>query len=150
MSRIQNDEVQIHRTRARQTPRTGSDAFREALADGAGQLLAGVEQVAGLVPGGSALSAAIRSSRQGSSGAGGGGSISLASTAGGGTAPEGPGSGGAAPSDPASMLQSDMSRAEDLLLVQQQMAAHSQHFQTLSNILKAKHDTAKAVIGNIR
>ncbi len=151
MTRI-SDELTTRTTQPRQTPRTGSDAFRDALASGASQLLAGVEQVAGLVPGGQALTAAIRG---GSSGSGSGvGSASLASTSAGGTSPEGPGGGlnGPGTGGPSSsdMLAAHTSSSMELLVLQQEIAMEQRSFQTVSNVMKARHDTAKAVIGNVR
>jgi hypothetical protein len=38
----------------------------------------------------------------------------------------------------------------ELLALQQRMQDENQRFSTLSNVLKAEHETAKTAIGNIR
>jgi hypothetical protein len=39
---------------------------------------------------------------------------------------------------------------QEYLALQQQMQADNQQFQALSNLMKAKHDTARAAISNMR
>ena len=130
-----------HRALPRHEP--PSRRFAETLGEGAHALLAGVEQAAGFLPGGNAVAAAIRSgSSQG--GAGGPGAGAAAGTSGAPTA--GSPQGGSLQG----MLDSSASSAEELLALQHQMAMEQRMFQTTSNVLKARHDTSKAVIQNVR
>ncbi len=126
-------------TEPRVTPEPPSRRFAETLGEGAHALLSGVEQAAGLLPGGTAVAAAIRSA--GDSGASAG---APAGTTGG--APSSTGDGGSLQG----MLDSSASSAEQLLALQHQMAMEQRMFQTTSNVLKARHDTSKAVIQNVR
>ena len=98
-------------------------------------LLDGVEQAAGLVPGGGAVAAALRAGQR-AQGAG------TASISGGGTTQT--------TSDPESVLAGSQAQAMELLEMQQQISMEQRQFQTVSNVMKARHDTAKAVIQNVR
>lgn len=98
-------------------------------------VLDGVEQAAGLVPGGGAVAAAIRAGQRAH--AGGNASISGAS-------------GTPTASNPESVLAGSQAQAMDLLEMQQQISMEQRQFQTVSNVMKARHDTAKAVIQNVR
>jgi hypothetical protein len=49
----------------------------------------------------------------------------------------------------AMMQQSQLSNGQ-LLALQQQIQQESQQFTTVSNVMRAKHDTAKAAVSNIR
>ncbi|MEM9068432.1 MAG: hypothetical protein AAGE52_07990 [Myxococcota bacterium] len=131
------DQISVQTTQSRITPAPASDRFREALAQGANGLLAGVEQAAGLVPGGSAVTAAVR----GAAGGAGGGGASPAAT------------GSSAPAQGGGMeaaLRDNASQTLQLLELQQQMAMEQRQFTTVSNVMKARHDTAKSVINNVR
>jgi len=125
-------------TEPRVTPEPPSRRFAETLGEGAHALLAGVEQAAGLLPGGNAVAAAIRSG--GDSG----------TTAGAAPGTTGASSGSAGGGSLQGMLDSSASSAEELLALQHQMAMEQRMFQTTSNVLKARHDTSKAVIQNVR
>jgi hypothetical protein len=121
--------VRVEASGARATaPGTGR-RFEDALTVGAGVLLDGVEVVSSAVPGGAVASAAVRSAR----------------TAAG--DPTAAGAAGAVGTDVhASMMQDNMAFLE----LQQQMQSENQRFTTLSNVLKARHETAKNSINNIR
>jgi hypothetical protein len=123
-------DVRLDETLGRATPPPAERAFREALADGAGALLAGVERAAGAVPGGSVVSA-VSSALSGASGGSGGSG--------------GTGSGGVD-----DVLSRSALQQMELLALQQRMQDENQRFSTLSNVLKAEHETAKTAIGNIR
>lgn len=127
-------DVRVAESVGRATPEPAERAFREALRDGAGVLLDGVERAAGSLPGGAVVSAAT--SALTSAGGGGGGSLG------------GLGSSGGSSMDDA-LSRSAMQQME-LLELQQRMQDENQRFTTLSNVLKAEHETAKTAIGNIR
>ena len=133
------DHVQIRNTQARVTPRPAGERFRDALGQGASELLTGVEQLAGLAPGGSAVTAAVR------------GAASAGSTGGsqGAQSAEGPG-GDTASSPMSSALMDSTSQSMQLLELQQQISMEQRQFTTVSNVMKARHDTAKSVINNVR
>jgi hypothetical protein len=136
----QQANLTLRDTEPRVTPAPPSRQFSETLGEGAHALLAGVEQAAGLLPGGNAVAAAIRSgSAQSGSASGpapGTTGAPAAGTNGGGSLQ--------------GMLDSSASSAEELLALQHQMAMEQRMFQTTSNVLKARHDTSKAVIQNVR
>ncbi len=129
-----HDDINIRATLPRTTPAPASDRFREALADSAAGLLSGVESVSGFLPGGSALTAAVRGG----------------ASAGGGASPEATGSSAPAEASMSSALRDNASQTLQLLELQQQMAMEQRQFTTVSNVMKARHDTAKSVINNVR
>ncbi len=126
-------DVRVSETAPRTTPAPTERMFREALRDGAGVLLDGVEHAAGSLPGGAAVTAATGA---------------LTSAAGGGSGARSGTSGLGSSMDDA-LTRSSMQQME-LLELQQRMQDENQRFTTLSNVLKAEHETAKTAIGNIR
>ncbi len=126
--------VRVTESLGRATPEPAERAFREALRGGAGVLLEGVERAAGALPGGAVLSAATSAL----TGAGGGGGSA------GGTL------GGASGGTMDDALTRSANQQMELLELQQRMQDENQRFTTLSNVLKAEHETAKTAIGNIR
>lgn len=123
-------------TRPRQTERP-AQPFRDVLAGGVSLLLSGAE-VATHVVAGPVLAAAVHDARAGSmSGLTGSGSTG--------------GSGGSGNSgDLQSLLQDGQASNMQLLALQQQIQNESQQFSTVSNVMRAKYDTAKAAVSNIR
>ncbi|GAB4211306.1 MAG: hypothetical protein OHK0013_32890 [Sandaracinaceae bacterium] len=108
-------------------------AFRAALADGASVLLGGVESAARSLPGGEVLAAAVH------------GSVRAAASSSGRTpisAQVGPEAGLVGLADGLDQLE--------LIALQQRIQEENRRFSTLSNVLKARHETAKTAIGNIR
>lgn len=122
----------VRESGARQTPPTAGQQFRAALEGAAGGLLAGVEQAAAFVPGGTLVTAATRpeGARLAESPA-----VEL-------------GSGASIESALGVGLGGDQTMA--LLGLQQRMSMEQRQYMALSNALKAKHDTAKNVLGNVR
>jgi len=94
----------------------------------------------------------------GSSVSGGSSGVSSATPSGGGAASSGPSAGGAgdplgAPTGSASLddaLAKSQAMNIQMLELQEQMAAENRQYTTISNVLKARHDTVKNAIGNIR
>lgn len=129
-------DLRVTESVARTTPAPTERVFREALRDGAGVLLDGVERAAGSLPGGAVVTAAT--SALTSSGGGSSGLSGLGTS----------GTSGASSMDDA-LTRSSMQQME-LLELQQRMQDENQRFTTLSNVLKAEHETAKTAIGNIR
>lgn len=140
--------VQSRVTTPRTTEAPAADRFREALGRSAGQLVAGVEQVASFVPGGPVVTAAIRGAAGGSGvGSSSQGLSSSPETSGGATA----GASGTGPDGSAVGSLADQSnQAMQLLELQHALAMEQQRVQTISNVMKARHDSNKAVIGNLR
>ena len=140
-----SSHVEVRQTEPRATPPPATRRFRDALGSSAGALLGGVEAAASLVPGASAVTAAVRG---GSAGVGG------ASGAGGGQRPEGPGAPGGDGSAEGSSVEDALRASQDqnlyYLQLQEQMSAENRRYTALSNVLKARHETAKNAIGNIR
>lgn len=108
-------------------------SFRVALGDGARVLLGGVEAAARALPGGEIVAAAVH-----------GGARAAAS--GGAVVTAGPG-GSASGLDP---LAGSSNEAMQLIALQQQIQDENRRFTTLSNVMKARHETAKNAIGNLR
>lgn len=139
--------IEIEPVRVRQTE-PPSRPFRAVLAGGVNVLLSGAE-VATSVVGGPVLAAAVHGARadamRGLTGA----------------PPPAPGAPAMALSDGAPAAGGDMAGVAalqrdgqaanlQLLALQEQVQEESQRFSTLSNVLRAQHDTAKAAIANIR
>ncbi|NOY92408.1 MAG: hypothetical protein GXP55_14535 [Deltaproteobacteria bacterium] len=130
--------IELESTQPRVTSRPASTRFRDSLENGANVVLSGVESAAGFIPGGSSVSAAIRSARQ--------------STGGGGEA-EAPGSAAAGLSQSGSGLDLTSQVRNDtmeLLQLQQNIAMEQRRYMITSNVMKARHDTAKQVVNNVR
>jgi hypothetical protein len=165
-----DSRLEIDATRARQTEKPTAP-FRDVLTGGVSLLMSGAE-VATHVVAGPVMAAAVHDARVGALSAmsSGGGPIGVASGVGGtggspasaiGAATAGLGAGpmaamsasGQPGSDMANvqaMMQDGQSSNMQLLAVQQQIQDESQRFSTVSNVMRAKFDTAKAAVSNIR
>ena len=165
-------DVVVEATRPRQTERPSSP-FRDVLASGTAILVRGAE-VATSVAAGPVMAAAVRETGMAAAGAlaGSAGSrtpgtmatAGVATSAGAAAAAGGAGSG--ASGVPASLVapgsdQSDMATMQamqresqvfnmQLLELQEDVQQENRRFSTVSNVLRAKHDTAKAAVSNIR
>lgn len=120
----------------RLTPTPAGRRFREALGDGGALLLGGVESAARTLPGGELVAGAIA------------GTADLVGAASGDPSVGSSGAGASSLSAAGGLSSSDDAMA--LILLQQQMQDENRRFTTLSNVLKARHETAKTAIGNIR
>jgi hypothetical protein len=145
--------LEIDTTRGRQTERP-SAPFRSVLAGGVSVLMTGAE-VATHVVGGPVLAAAVHDARIGATnaiaGAGpaGAGGPTPAASAGMAGATAATGGNAETASMEAMMQQGQMSNLQ-LLALQEQVQQENQQFTTVSNVMRAKHDTAKAAVSNIR
>jgi hypothetical protein len=164
--------VVIEQTRARQTE-PPSKPFREILAGGVSVLMGGA-QVATSVLAGPVLAAAVKDARVQATGAIAGAPAPGATVAGalpsavaGGVGLPGAGTGavgttpggaavGTAVADGSDMATMQAMQRESqafnmqLLALQEDVQQENRRFTTLSNVLRAKHDTAKAAVSNIR
>jgi len=137
-------------TRIRQTLRP-RNRFTEVLRSGADVLLAGAGAASGLV-GGPLLSAAVGAARAGlgrlggSATSGSSSGLGLTGTAGSGTT----GSGGSEIDAMRQLQQEGQQASLQYLRLQQEMQQSNQRFSLASGVLKAKHDTARAVLNNLR
>jgi hypothetical protein len=122
-------------TRPRQTQPPPAP-FREVLAGGVSLLLSGAE-VATHVVAGPVMAAAIHGARLEATSAVAGGGI-------------GNSTGSPDVSGVQSLLQDGQAANMQLLSLQQQIQNESQQFSTLSNVMRARYDTAKAAVSNIR
>jgi hypothetical protein len=163
-------------TSARPTPSSGV-AFRDVVGRGAQVLAAEAQGAITRLPGGPLLAAAVRPSAGSVSGAvvpssvssglvgggsaGSGGPPSVGGGAGGGgsslaaTPAEGPGAAGSTlPGAPSTSVESQLAASQDMnlyyLQLQEAMSAENRSYSACSNVLKARHDTVKNAIGNIR
>lgn len=132
----------VRPTSQRETPPAPSRRFAEALRESARLLASGVTGAAGALPGAPIISAAVR-------GASSSGVVNDASSA------EAPGSNTApgseaGQSDMERILQESQSFNMYYLEIQEGMSRENRRFSALSNVMKARHETAKSAIGNIR
>jgi hypothetical protein len=149
--------VKIDATRARQTEAPPSP-FRDVLAGGVSVLMGGAA-VATNVLGAPVLAAAVQTARAGATTA-----ILGTGSLPGRAVPAGPASALAGAAVPAGVSAGDgsdlatmqaMQRESQafnlqLLNLQEEVQQENRRFSTLSNVLRAKHDTAKAAVSNIR
>ena len=155
-----DSRLEIAATRARQTERPPAP-FRDVLAGGVSLLMSGAE-VATHVVAGPVMAAAVHDARIGAVGTISGSPGSFG-TPGVGTAFEAAGSGVAGlppagvgagasgtPTSVQSLMQDGQSSNMQMLALQQQIQDESQRFTTVSNVMRAKYDTAKAAVSNIR
>ncbi|MCC6746414.1 MAG: hypothetical protein IT371_02075 [Deltaproteobacteria bacterium] len=123
-------QIDIETIRPRETP-PPSTGFKDVLRQGAQVLLSGAQVATGMI-GLPALSAAISNARPGSDVSG-----PVASS-----------------SDPADPLRAASSQkyGEDLKLLelQDQIQRQNRQISLVSNVMKARHETSKSAIGNIR
>jgi len=130
-------QIAVAESRDRQTPKAQTP-FRDVLAGGVNVLVAGAQTTAALI-GGPVLAAAVRQT--------------LPTSVGG--APLAAG-GAAAANDRNDMADMHAMQRESqafnmqLLELQEEVQQENRRFTTLSNVLRAKHDTAKSAVGNIR
>ncbi len=129
-----DSRLEIAATRARQTEKPPAP-FRDVLAGGVSLLMSGAE-VATHVVAGPVMAAAVHDARIGVVGSISG---SLGS----------PGASGV-PTSVQSLMQDGQSSNMQMLALQQQIQEESQRFTTVSNVMRAKYDTAKAAVSNIR
>jgi hypothetical protein len=131
--------------------------FKAMMSAGAGAILSGAEQAVTRLPGGPILAAALRPGPadvgppvpvSGATGQ------SLAPEGAAGTAGGGGVGGGAAGSGESGNLEAALSQSANQNLyfieVQERISAESRNYSAISNVLKARHDTVKNAIGNIR
>lgn len=154
-------DLKVAQTRARQTDAPRSP-FRDVLAGGVSVLMGGAA-VATNVLGAPVLAAAVQTARSGATNAILGGPMPGRP----GAVPAGPatalagGAGGVAPASVAVGDGSDLATMQamqresqafnlQLLNLQEEVQQENRRFSTLSNVLRAKHDTAKAAVSNIR
>lgn len=125
--------------------------FKAMMNAGASAILSGAEQAVTRLPGGPILAAALRSPA--TPGAGSGATPTGTSTAAGAGAGAA-GLGAAEPGGTTSSLEAALSdgASQNLFFIQLQerINAESRDYSAWSNILKARHDTVKNAIGNLR
>jgi hypothetical protein len=156
--RIQSDpgQLAVEATRGRQTAAPNSP-FRDVLAGSASVLLSGAA-VATSVLGGPVLAAAVRGAAAGvapgsATGVRGGAVAGVspdATAAALGGAAAGELGGNSEMATMHAMQRESQTFNLQLLALQEEVQQENRHFTTVSNVMRAKHDTAKAAVGNIR
>jgi hypothetical protein len=135
--------------------------FQQVMYAGSAAIVNGAEAAVAHLPGGGILAAAMRPGV--SSGVG---SLSMPASASLNNRPEGPtgtagassglatttGTGTSGTGDPSieQVMSQDADQNMYYLKLQEQMSAESRSYSAISNVLKARHDTMKNAIGNIR
>ena len=156
-----SDAGRVSTSAGRTTPK--GPGFGAVLAS-ARPILKGAEAVASVLPGGPLVAAAVKAPVA-MSGAGYGAGSPYAAPTGSPITPRGSAAGGApmpggAP-DPTGGAPGDHPNVENVLAdsqafnlyylqLQEQISAENRSYTTMSNVLKARHDTVKNAIGNIR
>jgi hypothetical protein len=150
-SRIDQSQttVQVDTTRTRQTAAPATP-FKDVLAGGANALLTGAE-VAGGAMGGPVVAAAIRQARSSvaESNSGGGGGGGLPSVPGADAVAGATSQGGEIEAMHALNRESQQFNMQ-MLSLQEEVQTENRRFTTLSNVVRARHDTAKAAVANVR
>lgn len=138
------ESIVVEPTAARQTPPDARAGFGQVMKKSAMVLLGAASGVASVLPAGGILTAAIS-----------GGAQSAAST----SLPGGGPSAGALPGaytgssqvDQMKMLQQQgIDSSMEVLKLQQAISQENRVFSTVSNVMKARHETARTAINNIR
>lgn len=133
--------------------------FRAMMSAGASAIVKGAEQAVTRLPGGPILAAALRPAAGGVSPAqaGGGGTgsvpagaISPEGTAGTAGLSAGATPGGAENGGIEAALNQSANQNLYFIEIQERISAESRSYSAISNVLKARHDTVKNAIGNIR
>lgn len=132
--------LHVAETRARTAPREEGRGFGRALRSGADVVLKGVE-VGATVVGGPIAGAAVREVRQG-----------IAPRSGGPLGGNGTGADHEQTTmdEMRAMQQESQAFNMQYLALQEEVQQENRRFSTISNVLKAKHETAKTAIANIR
>jgi hypothetical protein len=133
--------------------------FKAVMSAGANAILSGAEQAVTSLPGGPILAAALRPSagdvgagQTSAATAGALGSASPEGTAGTAGVPGGgvPATGGAENGGVEAALNQSANQNLYFIEIQERISAESRSYSAISNVLKARHDTVKNAIGNIR
>ena len=134
--------------------------FKSVMNAGASAILSGAEQAVTRLPGGPILAAALRPSAgdagngtAAGAGAAGVGSLTpegTAGTAGLGSGAGVPGGSGAENGGIEAALNQSANQNLFFIELQERISAESRSYSAQSNVLKARHDTVKNAIGNIR
>jgi hypothetical protein len=145
------NNVSVRATAYRTTP-TPSRPFNSLVQNGKDAVVSGAEAAASRLPGGPEVVAAVRGE--------GGGAFTLQGVGGPGANPSSAYSGTAtgAPASSASPAEGSLENAlskqtEDSLYylgLQQRIQEETRNYQAVSNVLKARHESAKNAIGNLR
>jgi hypothetical protein len=123
--------------------------FKNVMAAGARAVVRGAEAAVQKLPGGPILAAAFRPSHPSPGATEGLAGASVTPEGSGGSAgPAGASTSGAVGSDDILAGQADLNM--QYLALQEQINAESREYTAISNVLKARHDTVKNAIGNIR
>ncbi len=134
--------LEIDTTRTRQTEKPAAP-FRDVLSGGVSLLMSGAELATHVVAG-PVMAAAVHDARLGATTAITGGAMTTGAA--GLAAP----AGGTDASSVQGMVQDGQASNMQLLALQQQIQDESQRFTTVSNVMRAKYDTAKSALSNIR
>lgn len=147
MNRIESIHVSPT-TERKSEPGRFASTLRAAAAGAARGVAASVELAAPYVPGGTILAAAVRSAASASRGRAGAYGADPGTAAG--------GAGGAGGTSERDLLDATRALQQEAqtfnlqyLQLQEAMQRESREFQALSNVMKVKHDSAKAAIQNI-
>jgi hypothetical protein len=146
-----SESIVVNPSIPRQTPKPAA-SFAEAVKKGSSALLDAVSSAAGILPGGGIVAAAARMGR----GLDAAGSLAGAvSETAAGEDPKSPGLGadpgpGTGLSDIWQLQKEGQLMNLEFLKVQESISRENRVFSTISNVLKARHETTRNAINNIR
>ncbi|MFH1435576.1 MAG: hypothetical protein ABIJ56_07645 [Pseudomonadota bacterium] len=156
IAKTNSEIISVHQSLPRQTPERKSPTFAQVLSRSSAILLDVVDGASSVLPGGGMLSAAVRAGK----GMHEAGSTALAASTGTGvdpTAPAGMSTGPAADGEVSGEYSEFWKMQEEgrlmnleYLKIQESLSRSNRTFSTLSNILKARHETTRTAINNIR
>jgi len=161
---LSRQDVVSTETATRVTPPSGVP-FKDMVNRGAGAILRGAEAAINSLPGAPIVAAAVRpgggtvpspiGSTGGAAGAAGAAGFTASRMTGvASSAAEGPGAAVSGTGAENSSVEGALAQSQEFnlyyLQLQEQMSAESRSYSAISNVLKARHDTMKNAIGNIR
>lgn len=123
-------DVGVTSNEGRRTPAPVDRQFRAALGQSASALLSGVEASAPFIPGVGMVAAALSSGT--------------------GLGDAGVGTGAGSTGNIGDTLRYSSNQSMQYLELQQRISAEDRKYTTMSNVLKARHESAKSAINNIR
>jgi len=145
-------------TATRVTP-SGGAAFRDVVVRGAGAVIRGAEAAISSLPGAPIVAAAVRPAGAGggrisAAGSVGTGAVGASPPLGAGTAESPVAAAGSTTGVQDGTVESALAQSQEFnlyyLQLQEQLSAENRAYTAMSNVLKARHDTIKNAIGNIR
>jgi len=154
ISRNSAETVTVNEAVGRQTPDPSGPSFSEIVKKGSAMILKAAGGAASFLPDGGLLAATMRGAAEGLEAGNPAASWEGTGTAAGaelaGAAAGTQGSPGGGLTDLERLQQEGFDMNVELLRIQESLSKENRTFSTISNVLKARHETTKTAINNIR